>query len=154
MTATPTAEELATIARLRAALRRFHAATDEITRQHGLTARRYDLLAMLHGSDSGGCTATELAKLLQLNRNSTTELITRAENANLVTRAAATDDARVKLVRPTTEGTRRFFAALTDLAPERRRLLRILDDVATETSLLIEWDERSAGGSRSRARSS
>ena len=42
--ATPSAAELTSIAELRAALRRFHAATDAITERHGLTARRYELM--------------------------------------------------------------------------------------------------------------
>ena len=46
----PSQRELTAIADLRSALRRFLTATDDVTRRHGLTARRYDLLAILHGN--------------------------------------------------------------------------------------------------------
>ena len=46
--ADPSAEELETVAALRVALRRFLAATDDVTAEHGLTPRQYDLLSLLH----------------------------------------------------------------------------------------------------------
>ena len=124
---TPSREELRAVANLRIALRRFLAATDTITGRHGLTARHYDLLAILHASPDG-CTPTELARSLQLTRNATTELITRAENRGLVQRAQTDPDRRRKTVRPTTVGTELFYAALSDLTPERQRLLAILGE--------------------------
>jgi DNA-binding MarR family transcriptional regulator len=135
-TGTPSPEELTSIAELRSALRRFHAATDAITHQHGLTARRYDLLAMLHGAPAQARTAGAVARLLQLSPNATTELIDRAAGAGLVTRTGDGADARVKRIAPTSEGTRRFYAAVADLRPERRRLLAILDEVATHSARL------------------
>jgi DNA-binding MarR family transcriptional regulator len=133
---TPTPEELTAIAELRSALRRFHRATEDIAVEHGLTARRYDLLAMLHSTPKGTRTLGELARLLELTPQTTTELVDRAVAAGLVTRTGDRADARVKQVEPTAHGTRRYFAAVNGLRPERQRLLSILDEIATHSARL------------------
>ena len=133
---TPTVEELTAIAELRAALRRFHRATDAIALRHGLTARRYDLLAMLHSAPGGKRTLGALARLLELSPNATTELVDRAVTAGLVTRTGDGEDARVKQIEPTAYGTSCFFAAVEELRPERRRLLSILEEVAAHSARL------------------
>jgi DNA-binding MarR family transcriptional regulator len=133
---TPSADELTAIAELRAGLRAFHRATDAITERHGLTARRYDLLAMLHGKPQQADTARGLARLLQLSANATTELIDRAVAAGLVTRTGDGADARVKRIAPTAEGTRRFYAAVDELRPVRQRLFAILTEIASHGSRL------------------
>jgi DNA-binding MarR family transcriptional regulator len=128
------------VASLRVALKHFHTATEEVARSQRLTARKYDLLAVLHASP-GGYTAGELADLadlLRLSRNTTTELVTRAQRKGLVRRIPDVADGRRKSVRPTKIGTRRYLAAFDQLAAERRRLLAILDDVAGYASLLGE----------------
>jgi DNA-binding MarR family transcriptional regulator len=125
------------VASLRVPLRHFHTATEEVARSQRLTARKYDLLAVLHASP-GGYTAGELADLLRLSRNTTTELVTRAQRKGLVRRIPDVADGRRKSVRPTKIGTRRYLAAFDQLAAERRRLLAILDDVAGYASLLGE----------------
>ena len=135
-TSTPSAEELTAIAELRSALRRFHAATDAITQRHGLTARRYDLLAVLHGVPDRARTAGGVARLLQLSPNATTELVDRAVAAGLVERSDDGDDARVKRLAPTADGTRRFYAAVGELRPERERLLAILDEISAYSERL------------------
>ncbi len=132
----PTRDELLAVAELRSALRRFLAATDEVTRRYDLTPRRYDLLAMLHGAESGSCTASELAERLRLSRNSITELITRAAEAGLVTRERDAHDGRVKRIVPTREGSKRYRAAVGDLAGERQRLFEILEQVRAQASAL------------------
>ena len=132
----PDREELNAAADLREALRRFHAATDEITRRHTLTPGRYDLLAQLHASDERLSRATSLAERLHLSRNAVTELVTRAERAGLVVRVADQVDRRSKRIVPTDEGSRRYFAALAELGPERRRLLAILEEVTAHTHWL------------------
>jgi DNA-binding MarR family transcriptional regulator len=134
--ATPSPEELTSIAELRAALRRFHAATDSITQAHGLTARRYDLLAMLHGIREEARTAGALARLLRLSPNAVTELVDRAVAAGLVERSGGGGDARVKRLAPTPEGTRRYYAAVAELRPERAQLLAILEEVAALSARL------------------
>jgi|tagenome__1003787_1003787.scaffolds.fasta_scaffold20532302_2 DNA-binding MarR family transcriptional regulator len=123
----PSAEELATVAELRLALRRFMSATDDVTSAHGLSPRQYDLLALLHrpAGDSGP-TATRIASELALSRSATTELLTRAEHAGLIARSQDAGNARIKHVSPTPEGTRRFFAAVAELRVERARLFELL----------------------------
>jgi DNA-binding MarR family transcriptional regulator len=117
-------DELDAVAELRVALRRFAAATDEVTRAHDLTPAQYDLLALLHRRRGVvETTATEIAAHLSLSRSATTELLTRAANAGLVTRRDHPGDMRVKPLAPTAEGTARFLAAVDDLRSERKRLL-------------------------------
>jgi DNA-binding MarR family transcriptional regulator len=129
--ATPDPNELETVAALRLALRRFVAASDEVTAAHDLTARQYDLLALLHRPDeSTPLTPTVVAHELCLSRSAATELLTRAAAAGLVTRVRDTENARTKHVAPTPEGTRRFFAALDELRGERGRLLELLSVAA------------------------
>lgn len=123
----PNPEELATVAALRAALRRFSTATDDVTAQQGLTPRQYDLLAVLHhSSDEIASTPTAIAKELCLSRSATTELLTRAEKAGLIDRSSDKENARRKRVRPTPEGSKRFFSAVVELRTERTRLLELL----------------------------
>lgn len=144
---TPSPAELGAVANFRIALRRFLAATDEITAHHGLTSRQYDLLAIVHASPEG-CTASDLAHLLQLTRNTTTELITRAESKGLVQRVKADADGRLKRVRPTAAGTERYQAAVVDLRPERRRLLGILGAAVSDMTEL-DRGARSVSGRHS-----
>jgi DNA-binding MarR family transcriptional regulator len=123
-----TAQELNAVAQLRAALRRFNAVSDEVTGRHGLTPRRYDLLAMLHAKPPSE-TATQLGRQLQLTLNATSELISRAEEAGLVKRTQSPADARVKAIVPTKEGSARYLRAVSELAAARQRLLAILADL-------------------------
>lgn len=123
----PNPNELETVAALRLALRRFMAASDEVTAAHRLTPRQYDLLALLHRTEPAPPpTPTEIAKELCLSRSATTELLTRAAAAGLVTRAIDAGNARMKHVAPTPEGTKRFYAAVDDLRGERARLFELL----------------------------
>ena len=108
-------------------MRRFLAASERITKTHGLSSRHYELLAMLHATD-GASTATDLARQLQLSRNSTTELIDRAQRAGLVRRMPLEGDRRRKGVVATEAGSRAFLAAFRDLSAERMRLVAILDE--------------------------
>lgn len=158
---TPSPRELDAVFRLRLALRRFQAASDEVTTRHRLTPRQYDLLAVLHGSDGGRRTPTEIALDLHLGRNTATELVTRAEEAGLVTRAPNRDDRRSTRILATTEGTRRYLAAVSELRPERKRLIRFLRE-ATAYAEDLPPDRRSSSRTskiipeadvRSRARS-
>jgi len=124
---TPNPNELETVAALRLALRRFMAASDEVTAAHDLTSRQYDLLALLHRPDAAPpLTPTVIAHALCLSRSATTELLTRASTAGLVTREPDTANARMKRVAPTPEGTKRFYAAVDELRGERARLLELL----------------------------
>jgi DNA-binding MarR family transcriptional regulator len=131
-------EELETVAALRVAIRRFLAASDDVTRAHGLTPRQYDLLALLHRpSPHGDLTASAIADELCLSRSATTELLTRAAEAGLVTRRSDEDDMRVKHLAPTRDGTKRFFVAVTELRGERNRILGLLRAVVALASTLF-----------------
>jgi DNA-binding MarR family transcriptional regulator len=124
--------EYQTVAELRAALRYFLSETDKITRRHGLTPSRYDLLVMIRGAANGEATATvgELADRLRITRHAASELVERAAAADLVRRERSTEDARVVEVRLTEKGERQLQAAVAELAPERRRLLQVLTAIA------------------------
>lgn len=128
--------ELETVAELRVALRRFIAATDEVTKEHGLTSRQYDLLALLHRPHDTPPTASGLAEQLSLSRSAVTELVTRAAEAGLVSREPDRGDNRVKYLAPTHEGSRRFLAAVNDLRNERLRLFTLLRAAAVLASTL------------------
>ena len=123
----PTTDELETVAALRVAIRAFLAATDEVTRAHGLTPRQYDLLALLHRPGrSADLTAAAIAEELSLSRSATTELLTRASQAGLLERRSGGDDMRFKPLAPTRDGSARFFAAVKDLRADRSlALLRV-----------------------------
>jgi DNA-binding MarR family transcriptional regulator len=128
---TPNPNELETVAALRLALRRFAAASDQVTAAHDLTSRQYDLLALLHRPEPGRrLTPTEIAQELCLSRSATTELVTRAAAAGLVTRVTDAANARTKHVAPTSEGTSRFYAAVDELRGERARLFELLSIAA------------------------
>ncbi len=118
-------EELEVVAALRVALRRFLAATNEVTSAHGLTPAQYDLLAPLHRPNAQR-TATAIAEQLCLSRSATTEFLTRASKAGLITREGDANDMRVKHLMPTREGARRFSGAVDELRGERNRLLTLL----------------------------
>jgi DNA-binding MarR family transcriptional regulator len=131
----PTDEELKTVADLRSALRRFAIASDAVTRAHGLTPRQYDLLAVLHAPGEPP-TPSALATSLSLSRSATTELLSRAVEAGLVSRSLDERDGRIKHVAPTEEGSRRYLAAVGQLRSERARLVELLTTAAGLAALL------------------
>jgi DNA-binding MarR family transcriptional regulator len=120
----PTVDDVVHVAAFRAALRQFMRHSERIARKSGLTPQRYLLLLMIKGAPDGSqqSTVTELSELLQLAQSSVTELVRRAEEANLVTREQSTSDARVAHLRLTDEGERRLSLAFTDLGRERAYL--------------------------------
>jgi DNA-binding MarR family transcriptional regulator len=124
MTTAPTVEDVVHVAAFRAALRQFMRHSERVARKSGLTPQRYLLLLMIKGSPDGSqqSTVTELSELLQLAQSSVTELVRRAEEANLITREQSTSDARVAHLRLTDEGERRLSLAFTDLGRERAHL--------------------------------
>jgi DNA-binding MarR family transcriptional regulator len=130
------AQELESVAALRVAIRRFLVASDEVTHAQGLTPRQYDLLALLHRPSIKKTTATEIATQLCLSRSATTELLTRASTAGLITRTGDSDDMRVKHLKATPEGSKRFIRAAKDLRAERDQLLRLLRTAAALAATL------------------
>jgi DNA-binding MarR family transcriptional regulator len=120
----PTAEEAASVAEFRVALRRFLHQTEHVARECGITPRWYLLLLLIKGAPdlSERSTVTELAERLHLAQSSVTELVDRAEQAGLVRREPSTADGRVAYLRLTAEGEERFAQAFQTLASERRAL--------------------------------
>ena len=114
-------------AALREALRAFVRQSDRVTRRHGLTTQRYELLLMVRTAGDGRrATLSELARRLSLAQSSTTELVSRTEGLGLVRRDADPRDRRAVFVSLTDEGERRLAAAVTELRAERRRLVEAL----------------------------
>ena len=112
------------VADFRESLRRFLRQSERIARQSGLTPQRYILLLMIKGARDGSerSTVTELARRLQLAQSTVTELVSRAEEAGLVSREQSQADARVAYLRLTEEGEDRLAAAFTGLETERSQL--------------------------------
>ena len=75
-------------ANLQAALRRFLRRSEEIARRNGLTPRQHLLLLMVKGAPDGNETATisDLVERLSLTQSTVTELVQRAEEADLLER--------------------------------------------------------------------
>jgi DNA-binding MarR family transcriptional regulator len=130
-TRVPSAEEAASVADFRVALRRFGNEAERVARENGLTPRRYLLLLMIKGAPdlSERSTVTELAERLSLAQSSITELVARAETAGLVRREPSSDDARVVYLRLTPEGERRFVNAFRSLQAERDALRKAIADL-------------------------
>src|SRR5438034_2550240 len=124
MAGTLSAEEVARVAEFRAALRQFLRRAERNARAAGLTPQRYLLLLMIKGAPDGSerSTVTELADRLQLAQSTVTELVSRAEEVGLVTRATSPVDGRVAHLRLTEEGERRLAKSFTSLAAERDAL--------------------------------
>ncbi len=127
----PTPAEYLAVARLREALRRFSAESERITRAHGLTTQRYQLLLMIKAAreGSGRATQKELAARLSLAQSSLTELVHRAEDLRLIRRrlvAARRGEVAFEL---TASGERRLRGAMVDLRGERSRLLSLLSSL-------------------------
>jgi DNA-binding MarR family transcriptional regulator len=127
----PTAEEAASVAEFRVALRRFLHRTERVAREVGITPRWYLLLLLIKGAPdfSERSTVTELAERLHLAQSSVTELVDRAVQAGLVEREPSGDDARVVYLRLTPEGGERFAQAFESLAAERRALREAIADL-------------------------
>jgi DNA-binding MarR family transcriptional regulator len=128
MLPTPTPDDYRRAAELRATLRLFSRRSEQVSRDEGLTPRRYLLLLMIKGSVDGNqrSTVTELAGRLQLRQSTVTELVGRAEDAGLVERLQSEHDGRVTYLRLTEQGEERLEAAFVRLGPERKRLANLL----------------------------
>jgi DNA-binding MarR family transcriptional regulator len=114
-------------AALREALRAFLRQSDQVTRRHGLTTQRYELLLMIRTSARDGrATVSQLARRLSLAQSSTSELVDRTEDLGLVRRDGDTADRRAVVVSLTAEGERRLSLAVEELKAERRRLVEAL----------------------------
>jgi DNA-binding MarR family transcriptional regulator len=123
------AREYRQAAELRHALNEFLRGSERITRRHGLTSERYQLLLFIKAADDGGGdgpTVTDLASSLELAKSTVTQLVRRAEDLRLVRRELSDRDARVRYLRLTPEGERRLRGAVADLHDERGRLIKLV----------------------------
>jgi len=129
----PSQREYAEAAELRHVLNEFLRSSTEITRRHGLTAERYQLLLFVKAAQSNGAgpTVGQLADALRLAKSTVTQLVRRAEDLRLVRRELSERDARVRYVRLTPEGERRLAAAVGDLHDERARLIDLVGRLGT-----------------------
>jgi DNA-binding MarR family transcriptional regulator len=128
----PTADDYDRAAELRGALRRFLRRSEAVTRRHGLTTQRYELLlAAKTGRDgTGRATLGELAERLALAPSSITELVARSEGLGLVRRELDPARRRAVFVAVTAEGERRLSAVVDELAGERAALAEIVAKLA------------------------
>lgn len=121
------ANEYASAARFRTALRRFMRESEVASRNAGVTPRQYLLLLQIEASPNGTATVTDLVDRLVLTQSTVTELVQRAEASGLVERRSAPHDARVAHLSLSARGRQILATVHEDLKGERSRLREILD---------------------------
>jgi DNA-binding MarR family transcriptional regulator len=95
------------LAAFRYELRRFLRYSEEITRRHGVTPLQYQLLLQVKGyPDREHATVGELAERLQAKHHGAVALVSRCEDAALVTRRVSDRDRRAVVVKLTQKGER------------------------------------------------
>jgi DNA-binding MarR family transcriptional regulator len=126
--AEPTGDDYREAADLRTALRRFLRRSEEIARRNGLTPRQHVLLLMIKGAPNGTerATITDLVDRLALTQSTVTELVQRAEEAELLVREPSPTDGRVVYLRLTSKGDRLLAASVAEHGPERETLLGMI----------------------------
>lgn len=107
----------------------------EMEREHGLTAREFEVLLVLDGRRPEGLRMSDLADRVYLTPSGLTRLVDRMEPRGLVRRATGTADQRASTVTSTPEGGRLFRRAssahprrvrdcfLNRLTPQQRAVL-------------------------------
>ena len=98
----------------RHALRRFLAASEAITRAHGISATQYQLLLFVRGSPNGAPAIEDLARLLHVRHQSAVGLVDRCEQAGLVRRRRDPDNGRRVLIEMTRRGAERLRRLATE----------------------------------------
>lgn len=124
----PSADQYQAAAALRAELRRFAQASEQVLRRHGLTRERYELLLAIKSAESAGSPATvsDLTAALGVAQVSVSQLVRRVEDAGLLTREVSSVDARVRYLKLTKPGERQLAKSVLDLAGERTKLAAVL----------------------------
>ena len=120
------------VAQFRSALRAFDHTAEEAARDAGLTMQRYLLLLMVKGAPSGDERATinEVAEMLNVEPNTITGAVGRAQEAGLVVREQCVEDRRRMWIRLTEEGERRLEQVVRALQAQREELMATLDAAA------------------------
>ena len=121
------ADDYASAARFRTALREFLRESETASRNAGVTPRQYLLLLQIAASEDGTATVTDLVDRLVLTQSTVTELVQRAEQAGLVERRPAPHDARVVHLSLSEQGQRSLDEVFASLKGERLRLQQMLD---------------------------
>ncbi|HYK40772.1 MAG TPA: MarR family transcriptional regulator [Thermoanaerobaculia bacterium] len=116
----PTDEDFRSLAEWRYALRRFLAASEEITRSAGVSPTQYQLLLFIRGDPGRAPSIADLAERLQIRHQSAVGLVDRCEAAGLVRR------------RRDETNRRRVFVTMT------RRGASLLEKLAAEHFATIE----------------
>ena len=109
-------------AALRIGLRRFLSRSEKVTRAHGLTPERYDLLLLIKTAPDGEATVGRIGERMCIGQSAATQLARRVEDLGLIERSVSPRDARVRPLRLTQEGERRLAGALGALAKDRAAL--------------------------------
>jgi DNA-binding MarR family transcriptional regulator len=95
------------LADFRYELRRFLRYSEELTRRHGVTPLQYQLLLQVKGyPNPEQATIGALAERLQAKHHGAVALISRCEDAALVTRRVSDEDRRAVVVKLTAKGER------------------------------------------------
>jgi DNA-binding MarR family transcriptional regulator len=95
------------LADFRYELRRFLRYSEDVTRRHGVTPLQYQMLLQVKGFPAGQeATVGGLAERLQSKHHGAVALVSRCEEAGLVTRRAGDDDRRSVIVELTQKGDR------------------------------------------------
>jgi DNA-binding MarR family transcriptional regulator len=95
------------LADFRYELRRFLRYSEELTRRHGVTPLQYQLLLQVKGHPTPEqATIGALAERLQAKHHGAVALISRCEDAALVTRRVSDEDRRAVVVKLTAKGER------------------------------------------------
>jgi DNA-binding MarR family transcriptional regulator len=95
------------LADFRYELRRFLRYSEELTRRHGITPLQYQLLLQVKGyGDTDHATIGALAERLQAKHHGAVALVSRCEDAALVTRRVSEKDRRAVVVGLTGKGER------------------------------------------------
>jgi DNA-binding MarR family transcriptional regulator len=109
------------LAEFRYQIRRFLRFSEEAARRSGIEPQQYQMLLAIKGLPEGSRGRIgELAERLQIEHNSTVELINRLEGQDLVHRARSTEDRREVIVSVTSKGEK----ILQELALHHREQLR------------------------------
>jgi DNA-binding MarR family transcriptional regulator len=122
------AEQYLHAAEVRKALRSFHRRTEEVSRAHGLTTERYELLLAIkvESERDRPVTVTSLGSTLLLTQSAVTQLVRRTEDAGLIQRQLSSQDARIRHLHLTSEGEHRLAAVVAELGPGRDHLAAVL----------------------------
>ena len=95
------------LADFRYELRRFLRYSEQLTRRHGVTPLQYQVLLQVKGYPRrASATVGELAERLQAKHHGAVALVSRCEDAGLVTRLISDEDRRAVVVELTSKGER------------------------------------------------